>query len=93
MTQLVINIPDSLATLLPATSPHATDPVWFDIARVGGFILVAIGVAWVIGTFAIGAIRGLQRVPKTPPRAKSQSFVNWLRYGGVNGVQRCPPNI
>ena len=89
MTQLVINIPDSLATLLPATSPHATDPVWFDIASTGLFIAVAIGIAAIVIFLSTSIIHALQRV-ETPgkPRVKSQTFTNWLRYGGVNGVQR-----
>ena len=90
MTQIVIDIPNSLATLLPtwSTEPHVTDPVWFDIASTSLFIAVAIGVAALVAHLAIGIVRALQRVETPRPRAKSQSLINWLRYGGVNGVQR-----
>jgi len=87
---IVIDIPASLATLLP-TGPHVTDPVWFDLARISMFTLAAVGVAWLVGSLVIAAVRKLQEVgSKTPPqgRVKSQTFINWLVHGGVNGVQR-----
>jgi hypothetical protein len=91
-TPIVIDIPASLATLIPTLPPA---PQWTS-AQVTDFIVESMFTVLTAGAvfcaicLIIVGLRKIRDAAKTPhePRVKSQTFTNWLIHGGVNGVQR-----